>query len=281
MLAVACGQGAHSTVPTAPAAPAVRVVPAAPAATVEAQPSEPPAPLACIVRYYVGTARRDGVRWSLVLPDGQSIPYDDGRAKSLEERFESPDVRDIYELTYPTGSIRPVTEVDFDPGRIRIDSLFFATYGKSAKDVERQLVPVKLGGKVFVVHARIAEPLRRVAARIARATKTDPSLARFFESPGGTFNWRRIQGSDTLSMHSWAIAIDLDTKRASYWLHERRDRPLAWKNQYPQAIVDAFEAEGFVWGGRWYHFDTMHFEYRPELLDRSCYPASEKVTGGS
>jgi len=29
----------------------------------------------------------------------------------------------------------------------------------------------------------------------------------------------------------------------------------------------------FIWGGRWYHFDTMHFEYRPELLDASCYPA--------
>ena len=34
----------------------------------------------------------------------------------------------------------------------------------------------------------------------------------------------------------------------------------------PRAIVDAFERHGFVWGGRWYHYDTMHFEYRPELL---------------
>ena len=31
------------------------------------------------------------------------------------------------------------------------------------------------------------------------------------------------------------------------------------------------EAEGFIWGGRWYHYDTMHFEYRPELLDDACY----------
>ncbi|MDP3291618.1 MAG: M15 family metallopeptidase, partial [Sulfuricurvum sp.] len=27
---------------------------------------------------------------------------------------------------------------------------------------------------------------------------------------------------------------------------------------------------GFIWGGRWYHYDTMHFEYRPELLASSC-----------
>jgi hypothetical protein len=40
---------------------------------------------------------------------------------------------------------------------------------------------------------------------------------------------------------------------------------------YPQAIVDAFEAEGFIWGGKWHSFDFMHFEYRPELL--ICQPA--------
>jgi peptidoglycan LD-endopeptidase CwlK len=27
-----------------------------------------------------------------------------------------------------------------------------------------------------------------------------------------------------------------------------------------------FEKHGFIWGAKWYHYDTMHFEYRPELL---------------
>ncbi|WP_372236783.1 M15 family metallopeptidase [Campylobacter pinnipediorum] len=31
-------------------------------------------------------------------------------------------------------------------------------------------------------------------------------------------------------------------------------------------MVDVFEKNGFIWGGRWKHFDTMHFEYRPELF---------------
>jgi peptidoglycan LD-endopeptidase CwlK len=30
--------------------------------------------------------------------------------------------------------------------------------------------------------------------------------------------------------------------------------------------VRVFEKHGFIWGGRWYHYDTMHFEYRPELI---------------
>ena len=43
-----------------------------------------------------------------------------------------------------------------------------------------------------------------------------------------------------------------------------------WTNRFPQVLVDTFESQGFIWGGRWYHFDTMHFEYRPELLDPAC-----------
>ena len=37
-------------------------------------------------------------------------------------------------------------------------------------------------------------------------------------------------------------------------------------NRIPPDIVAAFERHGFIWGGRWMHFDTMHFEFRPELL---------------
>ena len=41
-----------------------------------------------------------------------------------------------------------------------------------------------------------------------------------------------------------------------------------------QSSTTAVEAEGFAWGGRWFYFDTMHFEYRPELFDPTCYPPS-------
>ena len=36
--------------------------------------------------------------------------------------------------------------------------------------------------------------------------------------------------------------------------------------QIPTEIIDIFERRGFIWGGKWSHYDTMHFEYRPELL---------------
>jgi hypothetical protein len=34
----------------------------------------------------------------------------------------------------------------------------------------------------------------------------------------------------------------------------------------PLPFVRAFEQEGFIWGGKWFFFDTIHFEYRPEIL---------------
>ena len=42
----------------------------------------------------------------------------------------------------------------------------------------------------------------------------------------------------------------------------------------PAALVRAFERQGFIWGGKWFFFDTMHFEYRPELLLMRASPGS-------
>ncbi len=45
-----------------------------------------------------------------------------------------------------------------------------------------------------------------------------------------------------------------------------RRRQACVVEQISERDIDIFERHGFIWGGRWYHFDTMRFEYRPELL---------------
>ena len=75
-------------------------------------------------------------------------------------------------------------------------------------------------------------------------------------------------GTKRKSNHGSASAIDINAKYGSYW---RWDKPDAkglyrWKNTRPTEIVEIFEEHGFIWGGKWYHYDTLHFEYRPELL---------------
>ena len=218
---------------------------------------QPPAPLVCLSKWYDVHPQQKGRAWSAVLRDGTTLPYDDAHKKSFDEQLEHPDIEDMFALRYRGGAIRPVTRENDDPGRVRWEPMFAATYGDDFVSVD------------FVGHrvqfARKAAPaLLRVAARLAGR----PELAPFLHQLGGTIVKRKIAGTDRTSAHSWGIAIDIDVSHSDYW---RWQKPPGWRNRIPQAIVDAFEAEGFIWGGRWYHYDTMHFEYRPELLDERCY----------
>jgi hypothetical protein len=68
-------------------------------------------------------------------------------------------------------------------------------------------------------------------------------------------------------MHGWGAAIDINPALSDYWLWRRSTSgPSDYVNRVPPDIVRVFERHGFIWGGRWLHYDTMHFEYRPELL---------------
>jgi hypothetical protein len=70
------------------------------------------------------------------------------------------------------------------------------------------------------------------------------------------------------SMHASGAAIDINSKNTDYWVWagKKAGGPIPYKNRIPFEIVEIFEAEKFVWGGKWYHYDTMHFEYRPECF---------------
>jgi hypothetical protein len=210
----------------------------------------PPDPRACLARYYGSL---------------DEFPWDDGKRKTMSEKLESPDLEDMLSLPYPRGAITRITDPDHDPGRVRFEPLFRAVYGKTPAEVSASLVPVEIRGRKVSFHSRAAPALRRVAERIA---KLDASFDKYFASPGGTFNARPIAGTDRASAHSWGIAMDIDVSFSDYWRNDGAN--VVWKNRVPQEIVDAFEAEGFVWGGRWYHYDTMHFEWRPEMFDAAC-----------
>lgn len=104
---------------------------------------------------------------------------------------------------------------------------------------------------------------------ISHLKKLPKNYHPYLRNIGGTFSYRTIAGTKRLSAHSYGIAIDINVKRADYWRFTKsnlKDKPIPYKNRVPMAIVNAFEKEGFIWGGRWYHYDTMHFEYRPEFL---------------
>jgi hypothetical protein len=180
----------------------------------------------------------------------------EARDRPFAERLDAPVLADMFWQKYVPGPIQPVTQADEDPGRIRFEPLFRAAYPKAG------LKTVHFMGRSLTVHEKIAAPLARVEKRLAGHKE----WSHFFSPLGGGFNDRVIAGTERTSAHAWGIAIDLNPDLGDYWRWQKG----GWKNRVPQGIVDAFEAEGFIWGGRWFHFDTMHFEFRPEQLDGSC-----------
>jgi hypothetical protein len=81
------------------------------------------------------------------------------------------------------------------------------------------------------------------------------------------YNCRVIAGTTRPSAHGHGIAIDINVAWSNYWRYRRTEAgSYSYENRIPWEIVEVFEKHGFIWGGKWYHYDTMHFEYRPELL---------------
>ncbi|BCX80025.1 M15 family metallopeptidase [Campylobacter sp. 19-13652] len=150
-----------------------------------------------------------------------------------------------------------------DSTRCRNYELLGAVYGKSEAEVRANLVKVDFLGHMveFNKNNGASKALQEVANELKTLVQNNPEFAKFLQNIGGTFKWRKIAGTNQLSAHSYAIAVDINVKYSSYWRWSK-----SYKNQIPQAIVHAFERHKFIWGGRWKHFDTMHFEYRPEYF---------------
>lgn len=203
---------------------------------------------------------------------GHTLIWDDGRKKTFEQKMLSPDLKDTLSLDYP--AFKPITPPDFqhDPGRIRSQTLFQEVYGHSKQEIEKNLVHVKwlkhsdIKYVLFNKQNGAAEALEKVIKELA---KLPPSYQPYFNQISGTYNYRKIAGTDQLSAHSYGIAIDLNINKGDYWRYNIKNlatKQIDYKNTMPKTIVDIFERHGFIWGGRWYHYDTMHFEYRPEFF---------------
>ncbi|MBI3677951.1 MAG: M15 family metallopeptidase [Proteobacteria bacterium] len=182
-------------------------------------------------------------------------------------------ILDQLRLAYPQGAPIAPPGFNFDPGRFRNAAFFNHMYGDCRKgEVEKHLTSVvwlprhRSQTLRFTAVNGAADRLREVSAEI---DVLPPSLARAAYPSAGTYSCRGVADAGQPSMHAYGAAIDLNLKVSDYWLWEagKAAKIVPYRNRMPKEIVDIFERHGFIWGGRWYHYDTMHFEYRPELLN--------------
>lgn len=210
----------------------------------------------------------------IIFKDKSKMLWDDSiKNKSHKYLLDKPDLKDMFNQKYTTGELKSSPPANFDPGRVRNEPFFLKMYGSTEKEVKQHLTEIiwcpKLVGQKIIV-TRI-NGIDKKLAQISKELDEHPELKKYLINIGGTFTWRNINGTNRHSMHSFGMTIDINTTYSDYWQWSckciNEDAVIKYKNRIPQVIVDIFEKYGFIWGGKWYHFDTMHFEYRPELIN--------------
>lgn len=219
----------------------------------------------------------------LVWRDGSRMPIEDGKGpKDLEAMLHDPDIGDMFAMPYPVGRKGIPPAIDVDPGRVRYAPLFDKIYGDCEKgEVTRNLASVtwlpRKSGKTIRFNKvnGAAAALQKVSNEL---DALPDALTAYLQPLQGTYNCRSIAGTDRASAHSHGIAIDIAAAHTHYWRWEKpqADGRIAFRNEVPWDIVLVFEKHGFIWGGKWYHFDTMHFEYRPEIVSAGQEPQGER-----
>jgi hypothetical protein len=216
-----------------------------------------------LLKYYPQIIRYEDNK--IYFADGTSVIYDDGTIKSKEELLENPDIQDQFHYAYNDKNRN-------DAGRIRNEDFFKKIYGNTKKEVIANLVevtwcPKLINKKILVSKINL---VHKQFEALSNELDKHPEYTKYLNNIGGTFQWRVIAGTNRLSHHSFGVTIDINTTYSYYWQWECKckdeSKPLTYKNKIPLALVEIFEKYGFIWGGRWEHYDTMHFEYRPELL---------------
>jgi len=211
----------------------------------------------------------------IVWKDGTRMAFDDDiRDKPFETLLNAPSLRDEFSMKYSPGQPQGIPMENFDPGRIRFEPFFERMYGNCDKnEVVPKLstiawLPKHNGGSLKVTAVNGVD--HKLAAISKELDELPDSYTKYLIPSAGIYNCRAIAGTSRRSMHAYGAAIDINVKYSHYWQWSTEQKGnYKYQNAIPYEIAAIFEKYGFIWGAKWYHFDTMHFEYRPEILSPS------------
>jgi len=123
---------------------------------------------------------------------------------------------------------------------ITMDFSEFANDFKHVKDYEGN----KWGYHIYG-HYMMEEPLKNAF----RALITG-SIAKELKTYDGCFNIRLMKGGNSLSVHSWGLAVDFNAAT----------NPFGGKVSFSKKLILCFAEAGFEAGALWSRPDGMHFQ---------------------
>ncbi|WP_300384561.1 M15 family metallopeptidase [Clostridium sp.] len=222
---------------------------------------------------YILDLERSDDKVYCIMKSGKKIIYDDKIKKSHEEKLANPDLQDVLEQTYPLDKNNTLMDKNFDPGRARPYELLSEVYGNSKQSIQSNLTNLKYGytNYQFNIQNNANTSLEAALKEIMPIAKTRGDIGSILYPASGTFNYRVIAGTGRLSPHSFGIAIDLKLDNRDYWKWSSEEQGNKRVAEYPKELVEAFEKNNLIWGGKWNHFDILHFEYRPEIILKARY----------
>jgi len=231
---------------------------------------------------------RDG-DWALLMRD-KWYYYAEGRMLQEEQRKNWENYRSVQFYRYP-AELPPLVErgpeeterlSNFRTRNSQITTRrasFFEDLWQAGtrEESNAQTKTIRFLGRSTKVHKDIVDVLALVEARIQEAAKTEPQVQTWLNTiTTEAWSWRNVAESQSRSFHSYGVAVDLLPRslggKQTYWLWSADWREDWWNIPYnqryhpPDTVIKIFENYGFVWGGKWFMFDTMHFEYRPEVM---------------
>lgn len=156
----------------------------------------------------------------------------------------------------------------------------FIYESNTRRSLETHIKRISFLGVKTNIHERIKEPLEIIDQKIKELSLIDSEVRDFLyqiKSADG-YLWRIIDGTNRKSFHSLGLAIDVLPKNLGrkqiFWSWAKDKYPNDWmlvplKDRWipPQKVIEIFEENGFIWGGKWIIYDNMHFEYHPELIE--------------
>jgi len=150
----------------------------------------------------------------------------------------------------PPHGIKEVREVYGDVVLGKIDGKvdIIAPHGwESANCLVIRDLP-KFGPRPLYIHKKIEAPLR---AALAAALLRCPDYA--IRTMGCFCPRAKRTGSGDPSLHSWAVAVDINAST----------NPMGDKlvSDMPPDFIACFTEQGWTWGGKFSRPDAMHFQY--------------------